>query len=113
MIKERVAEKIGSRPMRQASALILALAALLLAGCGETTVRAEGAEQSVVEVVSRQTDFRPDDVSCPSDVEAEVGGTFECEFTGPDGVPYTAHMKIVEVDGEEVVFEVDSRPSGK
>lgn len=84
---------------------------LLLVGCGESTVKPEGAERSVVDVVARKTDFRPKDVRCPSDVEAEVGGTFECEFTGPEG-PYVAHMEILEVDGERVVFQVTTRPLG-
>jgi 3-polyprenyl-4-hydroxybenzoate decarboxylase len=84
---------------------------LLFTACGESTVRPEGAERSVVDVVSRKTDFRPKDVRCPSDVEAEVGGTFECEFTGPEG-PYVAHMEIVEVDGERVVYQVTTRPLG-
>lgn len=95
--------------MRRVVLSILCLLGLL-AGCGETTVVPEGAEQSVVDVVSRETDFRPKDVSCPDGVEAEVGGTFECEFTGPEGVPYVAHMKILEVDGEEVLFNVKTRP---
>lgn len=69
----------------------------------------EGAERSVVDVVSEETGFRPKDVRCPSDVEAEVGGTFECHFTGPEG-PYVAHMKILEVDGERVLFQVRTRP---
>jgi hypothetical protein len=46
-------------------------------GCGETTVVPERAERSVVDVVSRETGFRPKDVRCPSDVEAEVGRTFQ------------------------------------
>lgn len=83
--------------------------AFLLAGCGETIVRPEGAERSVVDVVSSETGFRPKDVRCPSDVEAEVGGRFECRFTGPEG-PYVAHMKILEVDGERVEFQVTTRP---
>jgi hypothetical protein len=91
--------------------VVLAFAGILLTACGETTIKADGAEQSVVDVVSRKSDFRPDDVSCPDDVKAEVGGTFECEFTGPEGEPYTAHVEILEVDGEEVLFQVDSRPS--
>jgi len=96
--------------MRRVVLSILCLVGLL-AGCGETTVVPEGAEKSVVDVVSRQTDFRPTDVSCPDGVEAEVGGTFECEFTGPEGVPYVAHMKILKVDGEEVLFNVRTRPA--
>lgn len=95
--------------MRRACLPILCLA-FLLVGCGESTVRPEGAERSVVDVVSRETGFRPKDVRCPSDVEAEVGGTFECSFTGPEG-PYVAHMKMLEVDGERVVFRVTTRPA--
>jgi hypothetical protein len=59
--------------------------------------------------VSRQTEFRPNDVKCPSGVEAKVGGTFECRFTGPEG-PYTAFMKIRKVDGERVLFGIRTRP---
>ena len=102
---------IGSVSMRRVYLLMVCFAFLLVA-CGESTVEPEGAERSVVDVVSRETDFRPKDVRCPSDVEAEVGGTFECEFTGPEG-PYVAHMKILEVDGERVVFRVTTRPQGR
>ncbi|HEV2791113.1 MAG TPA: DUF4333 domain-containing protein [Solirubrobacterales bacterium] len=95
--------------MRRASLSILCLAAFL-AGCGESTVVPEGAERSVVDVVSRETGFRPKDVRCPSGVEAEVGGRFDCRFTGPKGVPYVARMKILEVEGERVEFYVTTRP---
>ena len=96
--------------MNRASLPILALIALL-AGCGTNTVKPDGAERSVADVVSRKTGFHPTDVSCPSGIEAEVGGTFNCRFTGPAGKPYVARMSIIEVDGERVVFQVRSRPS--
>lgn len=48
---------------------------------------------------------------CPSGVEAKVGQEFDCHFTGPEGKPYTAHMRITKVDGERVDFDVRSRPS--
>jgi hypothetical protein len=89
--------------------LPIALLAALVAGCGsEKTIRPEGAEKSVVDLVSRQTDFRPTDVECPSDVEAKVGEKFECSFTGPEG-PYTAFMEVRKVDGENVIFRIDTR----
>jgi uncharacterized protein DUF4333 len=94
--------------MRCAS-LILCLA-VSLAGCGTSTVKPEGAEDSVVDVVSRKTDFRPKDVRCPSGIEAEVGGTFDCRFTGPEGEPYVAHLGILDVEGERVVYHVTTRP---
>jgi hypothetical protein len=86
---------------------IVSLAAVLTA-CGKTTVKAESAEDSVVEVVSKQTGFTPDDVSCPDDVEAKEGNTFDCSFTGPDG-PYTANVEIRQVDGEDVLFHIETR----
>jgi hypothetical protein len=98
-------------PLALSLAAVLAAVGLLTA-CGESTVKPDGAEQSVVDVVSRKTGFHPTDVSCPSGVEAKVGGTFECHFTGPEGRPYTAKMRILEVEDERVLFQVDSRPSG-
>jgi Domain of unknown function (DUF4333) len=97
-------------PVNRASLMILTLTALL-AGCGTSTVKPDGAERSVVDVVSRETGFHPMDVSCPSGIKAEVGGTFNCRFTGPGGTPYVARMRILEVDGERVVFQGRSRPS--
>ena len=94
--------------VRLTAALIVSLGALL-AGCGKSTVKPDGAEKVVVNVVSEETGFRPTDVRCPSGVEAKVGVTFECDFTGPEG-PYIAHMKIRTVEGERVVFSLRSRP---
>ncbi len=92
--------------------IFVSLLALQLAGCGQkATVKPDGAAQSVVDVVSGQTGFRPTDVSCPSGVEAKVGQEFDCHFTGPEGKRYTAHMRITKVEGEQVVFDVKSRPS--
>jgi hypothetical protein len=88
------------------------IALLALTGCSsKTTVKPEGAAKSVVDVVSGQTGFHPTDVSCRSGVEAKVGQEFDCHFTGPEGKPYTAHMRITKVDGQEVDFDVKSRPS--
>lgn len=85
---------------------------LVLTACHpKATVKPDGAAQSVVDVVSNQTGFHPSDVHCPSGVEAKVGQEFDCHFTGPEGKPYTAHMRIVKVDGQRIDFDVRSRPS--
>ena len=97
--------------MRRTAAALVFVAALL-AGCGKSTIKPHGAEKVVVNVVSGQTGFRPTDVRCPSAVEAKVGVTFDCHFTGPEG-PYTVHMRIRKVKGERVVFSVRSRRSGR
>ncbi|WP_231985457.1 DUF4333 domain-containing protein [Mycobacterium sp. E796] len=97
--------------VERAAAGMLAAAALLTACHAKSTVKPDGAAQSVVDVVSSQTGFHPNDVHCPSGVEAKVGQEFDCHFTGPEGKQYTAHMRITKVDGERVEFDVRSRPS--
>jgi hypothetical protein len=83
---------------------------LFVTGCG-SRINPDGAAKSVVDVVSKQTKFKPTDVTCPSGVDAEVGVEFDCKFTGPEGVEYTAHMKVTKVEGDDVEFYVESKPS--
>jgi hypothetical protein len=83
-----------------------------LTGCGQKTIKPSGAEKSINDIVSRQTGFHPKDTKCPSGVDAKVGGTFDCHFTGPHGQPYTAHMRITSIQGQRVVFFVQARPGG-
>ena len=96
--------------MRRALLVLAVLSALLLAGCG-AKINPDGAAKSVVDVVSGQTKFKPKDVTCPSGVDAEVGAEFDCNFTGPEGKEYTAHMKVTKVEGDNVEFYVESKPS--
>ena len=82
--------------------------ALGLAACGDKTVETDAAERTVVNLIAEQTGFEAKDMNCPEDVKAEVGARFECTFTGPEG-PYVASVEITEVDGEDAIFQVDSR----
>lgn len=103
---------IQSSAARFAAGLLVGLTAVQVAGCSsKATVKPEGAAQSVVDVVSKQTGFHPGDVHCPSGVEAKVGVQFDCHFTGPENKPYTARMRITKVDGDQILFDVQSRPS--
>lgn len=97
--------------IRLGAGLFIVVAAMSLAACG-ATIKPEGAAQSIVDLVSKQTKFKPTDVTCPDDVKADVGVEFECTFTGPENTPYTAHMKILKVEGEQVVFDINTEPTG-
>jgi hypothetical protein len=97
--------------MRTALVAIFAVAALLIAGCG-STIKPDGAAQSVVDLVKKQTGFEPKDVKCPEGVEAKVGTKFECTFTGPEGSEYTADMRVTKVEGDDVEFYIETKPSG-
>jgi hypothetical protein len=98
--------------MRRALLVPPVLLAVCLTGCSMgAKIDPGGAAKSVVDVVSGQTKFKPKDVSCPSGVDAKVGVEFDCTFTGPEGTPYTAHMKVTKVQGDDVEFYVESKPS--
>jgi hypothetical protein len=88
----------------------IAVFTLALAACGEKTINSDRAEETVSNVVTEKTGFEPTDMRCPSDVKAKTGGTFECDFTGPEG-PYTASVTITEIDGEDATFQVTSKRS--
>jgi hypothetical protein len=88
--------------------VLIAAATLELTGCAKT-VKPDGAARSVVDVVSRQTGFTPNDVRCPAGVKANVGAEFDCGFTGPEG-PYVAHMRVTKVAGDDVEFDVKAQP---
>jgi hypothetical protein len=96
--------------MRRLLLLPAILSVVLLGGCG-SKINPDGAAKSVVDVVSGQTKFKPKDVTCPSGVDAEVGTEFDCKFTGPEGKEYTAHLKVTKVEGDNVEFYVESKPS--
>jgi hypothetical protein len=93
----------------------IAIAALALvlgvAACGEKTVDPDAAATTIADFVERETGFSADDVECPDDVKAEVGETFECTFTGPEG-PYVASVEITEVEDDDARFRIDTRRAG-
>jgi hypothetical protein len=93
-----------TRLARVGVALCIGLVGLGLTACG-STIKPGGAAQSVVDLVSQKTKFKPTDVKCPDGVEAKVGVTFDCQFTGPDG-NYVAHMKVLKITGEQVLFDI-------
>jgi hypothetical protein len=92
------------------AAAVVGAVALRLTGCAAPTIKPDGAAKSVTDVVSQQTGFKPADVSCPSGVEAKVGQEFDCHFTGPEG-PYTAHLKVTKVNGDDVEFFIQTKRS--
>ena len=96
--------------MRTAFVATMVALAVLIAGCG-STIKPDGAAQSVVDLVKKQTGFEPKDVKCPEGVEAKVGVTFECKFTGPEATVYTADMRITKVEGDDVEFYIETHPS--
>jgi hypothetical protein len=53
-------------------------------------------------------------VTCPEDLEAEVGKTLRCEFTA-DGQPVDAVAKVTSIQGDQANFDIttEARPVAK
>ena len=96
------------------TAVVTALVVGLVAGCAEEKkIKTEDIPPFLVEKVSEQTRFTPTDITCPDDIDAKVGVTFDCHFTGPKGVPYVAHLKIVKVVDDVASYEWSAEPVGE
>lgn len=89
-------------------ATVVALTALQLTGCSTGgTIKPNMAAKAVVDLVAKQNKYTPTDVTCPSGIAAKVGDKFDCNFTGPRGVAYLAHMTIAKVSGENATFDIN------
>ena len=75
----------------------LALAAsLAVLGCGETVIDGGKLTKFVGKTVSDQAGVRVKSVTCPEDVKAKKGGTFNCTVLAKDGTK--GAVKVVQND---------------
>jgi len=94
----------------------LAVVPFLLAGlaaCSSTKVlTADTVATSAEDALEEQIGARPD-ISCPDDVEAEVGAETRCTLTaGDDPTEYGVTVTVTSVEGSNATFdvEVDEQP---
>jgi hypothetical protein len=88
-----------------------ACAVTLLSACGGSGVLDPVATGRFIDnFVFQQTGKHPADTQCPSGVPATVGGRLNCYFIGPEG-PYTAYLRILNVHGRRVAFQLKTQPS--
>jgi hypothetical protein len=74
----------GIRRARLGVATLAVVPALALAGCGSTTIDPSKTEQLIRTAVARlftSGDIKVKSASCPNDVTAKAGGTFNCKVT--------------------------------
>lgn len=73
--------------------------AALLAGCSaDKTDFSEAAQKVISDEWKKQFDEDLDDVACDEPASTEVGTTFPCSATGPDGTGYTFTATISKKD---------------
>ena len=87
---------------------IAALTVLVFAGCtGQRVVDTEALEANIASEIEAQAGFAPTSVSCPEDVPAQEGDTFNCTVTAEDGS--SANVSVRQTDDQgSVTWEVDS-----
>ena len=84
-----------------------AAAALVLAGCGGTTIDSGKVEKLIGDNLAGP---RPDRVDCPSGVDADKGSTFECKIEYAGRTPATVTIHIEDEDGRVSFGPADLRP---
>jgi hypothetical protein len=92
-------------------ALCLATTAIVLAGCGASTIHVKATEKSISDYIDKQTGFRPTDLKCPKGEPARTGTKFDCTFTGPEPQPYVAHVRVHSVSGGHVELQISAVPA--
>jgi hypothetical protein len=75
--------------------------AVAAAGCGKVVLKHDKSEAFVRDHVTGAQS-----VSCPNDVEAKAGKTFDCQVTAADGSKETVTVHMVSVSGTTVNLEL-------
>ena len=102
--------------MSRRSSLLAAVPFLLvgLAACGAGTLSADEVATKAEDALEQQIGVRPT-ITCPDDVEAEVGAEARCTLTAEgDPAEYGVSITVTEVDGDNAKFDiqVDDQPQG-
>lgn len=81
------------------------IAALSLAACGESTVSADELSTKTKSSLEQSVGAPLESVDC-EEAKAEVGETFTCDGTTPNGEQIKIEGEITEVEGDSVNFNV-------
>jgi hypothetical protein len=89
------------------TAIALVLAGAFAAGCGDDDAVSQSAVEQEAEIqLAAQIGEEPD-ITCPGNLDAEVGATMECELTleSDDGT-YPVYVEITSIEGDRANFDV-------
>ena len=101
MIPKSLARRVGA-------VLLVAAAAGCSGGGGENLIAQEDLEQEVATQLAAAVDQPEPNISCPGDLEAEVGATTECELSvdGDDAV-YPVTVEVTSAEDGDAEFEIE------
>ena len=101
--------------MVRASAVISALAALVLASAGcstEKVVDKKDVENTVSSKLNDSLGHKPESVTCPENLNGKVGATLDCQAKD-SGLTFTVPIKVTSVDGDKVHYDINVVTLGK
>ncbi len=88
--------------------LVALAVAVVIVACSSAggAVAREEVEQEAAAQLAAEVDQPEPDISCPEDLEAEVGATMDCELSveGDDEV-FPVRIEVTAVDGDDVQFD--------
>ena len=91
---------------RSGALAALALAAFLVAGCGETVIDDAKTEAAIEDNLSTSLGKKVSSVECPSGVEVKTDASFDCVVTLSGGKQETASLKILNEDADVEVTDL-------
>jgi hypothetical protein len=77
-------------------AALIAASALLLAGCGGTTLDTQNLEETLPKDLRPVVSSPVKSASCPSDIDVEKGKEFSCKIVLVDGTKKTVHLRLTD-----------------
>jgi hypothetical protein len=88
------------RAGRCAAAIAIISAALVIAGCGGTTIDRVKLEDTTQASLEGSLHEKIKNVDCPSGLSVDPGSTFTCDVIFPDGNQMTATLEIRDKEAD-------------
>ena len=89
-----------SSSARFAAIAALVLAAVAVAGCGDTVIDSSKAEGAIQSNLEKSLHHKVSSVSCPSEQKVEPNATFACTVDFSNGKQATATLKILNKNAD-------------
>jgi hypothetical protein len=93
---------------RSGALLALALAVLLVVGCGGTVLDSTKMEATIEENLQKSVGQKVSSVDCPSGVDVKAETTFECSVRLESGKQETVTLKILNSDADTEITDIKS-----
>ncbi|WP_372729896.1 DUF4333 domain-containing protein [Nocardioides sp.] len=87
-------------------AVALSFAAVSLTGCSASAVDRADVEEQISAELAAQVGEEPDDVSCPGDLDAEVGAEMTCVLSA-GGDTIDVYVVVTSVEDGTANFDIE------